>query len=144
MEIGNGNWAMEIGTTKQPIKTFSDLEIYRNLYQAMLIVHRDIIPSLPNGEKFDLIDQMRRASKAGPALIAEGFAKRYQVRQWRKYIHDTIGECNEMIHHLSACIDIYPKNVNIVLCREVIELYIRSCKQLTRLSQVWQDYHDKS
>ncbi len=135
---------MENGSPKHPIKTFSDLEIYQSLYQAMLIVHRDIIPLLPKTEKFDLVDQMRRASKAGPALIAEGFAKRYQARQWRKYLHDTIGESNEMIHHLSACIDIYPKDVNIVLCKEVIELYIRSCKQLTRLSQVWQDYHDRS
>ena len=29
---------------------------------------------------------MRRACKAGPALIAEGFAKRYQARNWQKYI----------------------------------------------------------
>lgn len=28
------------------------------------------------------LDVMRRACKAGLALIAEGFAKRYQKRQW--------------------------------------------------------------
>ncbi|MBI5134911.1 four helix bundle protein [Candidatus Uhrbacteria bacterium] len=129
--------------TKRPIRDFSDLEVYQNLYRAMIIVHKDIIAFLPREEKFDLVDQMRRASKAGPALIAEGFAKRFQDRQWRKYIHDTIGECNEMIHHIRVCIDLYEDDVNVDVCNSVIDLYIRSCRQLTRLSQVWQDYHDR-
>lgn len=61
-----------------PIKTFQDLIVYKNLYKAMIIVLTKIIPDLPKEEKFDLVDQMRRCCKAGPALIAEGFAKRYQ------------------------------------------------------------------
>lgn len=82
----------------------------------MIIVLTKIIPTLPKEERFDLADQMRRASKAGPALLAEGFAKRFQKRQWQKYLNDTIGEANEMIHHLSVCVDVYSKNVNIKLC----------------------------
>lgn len=66
---------------KQQIKSFQDLIVYQNLYKAMVLVHTKIIPSLPKEEKFDLCDQMRRASKAGPSLLAEGFAKRLQKRQ---------------------------------------------------------------
>lgn len=128
-------------TRNQTIKTFQDLHIYQNLYKAMIIVIKDIIPSLPKEERFDLVDQMRRACKAGPALIAEGFAKRYQKKNWEKYINDTIGECNEMIHHLSICIDVYPQYVNVILCRQVIDVYILSCKQLTTLRKTWQNYH---
>jgi len=87
---------------------------------------------------------MKRASKSAPALIAEGFAKRYQKRQWQKYINDTIGECNEMIHHLSTCIDVYGQYVDVILCKKVIDLYDLSCKQLTKLGQSWQDYHEKN
>ena len=124
------------------IKSFKDLIIYQNLYRAMVLVHTKIIPSLPKEEQYDLADQMKRASKAAPALIAEGFAKRYQKKQWRKYLTDTTGESNEMIHHLSVCIDIYSQYVDIVLCRKLIDVYDICCKQLTRLGQSWQDYHN--
>lgn len=133
---------METNNNKKPIKSFQDLIVYQNLYKAMIFTHTRIISSLPKEEKFDLVDQMRRASKASPALIAEGFAKRYQKRQWQKYINDAIGECNEMIHHLSICIDVYNQYVNIALCKETIELYNICCKQLTKLSQSWQNFHE--
>ena len=127
---------------KKPIKNFQDLIVYQNLYRAMMIVLQDIIPTLPKEEKFDLVDQLRRGCKAAPALIAEGFAKRYQKNYWKKYIIDTIGESNEMIHHLSICIDIYNRYSDVEKCKEVRELYNITCKQLTRLGQSWQNYHD--
>lgn len=126
----------------KPIKSFQDLVVYQNLYKAMILVHTKIVSTLPQGEKFDLADQMKRASKAGPALIAEGFAKRYQKRQWQKYINDTIGESNEMIHHLSICIDLYSQYTNAGFCKEAIGLYDMSCKQLTKLGQSWQNFHE--
>lgn len=115
--------------------------MFIDLYQAMVFVHKDIISSLPKEEKFDLVSQMRRASKAAPALVAEGFAKRYQIRQWQKYLNDAIGECNEMNHHLSVCIDVYGKYVDVALCRQAVNLYDITCKQLTRLGQTWQNFH---
>lgn len=127
---------------RKPIKSFRDLKVYQNLYKAIVLVHTKIVPSLPKEEKFDLGDQMKRASKGAPALIAEGFAKRYQIRQWKKYLNDTVGECNEMIHHLSVCIDVYSQYVDVEICKEVIDIYDISCKQLTKLGQTWQNYHD--
>ena len=125
------------------IKVFQDLRAYQNLYKAMVIVHTQIIPSLPKEERFDLVDQMRRASKAAPALIAEGFAKRYQEKQWKKYINDSMGEANEMIHHLSVCKDVHYQYVDTELCEKVIDLYVLACKQLTRLGQTWKNFHSK-
>ncbi|RJQ38426.1 four helix bundle protein [Candidatus Microgenomates bacterium] len=133
---------MESGKRK-PIKTFQDLEIYQNLYRAMITVLTKIIPSLPKEEKFDLVDQMRRCCKAGPALIAEGFAKRYQKKNWEKYINDTLGECNEMIHHLSICIDIYFNHIDTSKCKETISTYNICCRQLTNLKKVWKNYHEE-
>jgi len=144
MEISNGNWRIENSNKHKSIKSFQDLVVYQNLYKAMVVVLTKIISSLPKEEKFDLVEQMRRATKAGPALIAEGFAKRYQKRQWKKYINDTIGECNEMIHHLSVCIDVYSRYVEVELCKKVVDAYSVSCKQLTKLGQSWQDYHDRN
>jgi four helix bundle protein len=123
------------------IKSFRDLRVYQNLYQAQILVLTKIIPNLPKEEKYDLADQMRRACKAGPALIAEGFAKRYQKKNWEKYLDDTIGECNEMINHLSVCIDVYPKYVDLKICRQAIDLYDVSPKQLYNLRKSWRNFH---
>lgn len=123
------------------IKSFHDLYVYQNLYRAMILVLTKIIPKLPLEEKYDLADQMRRACKAGPALMAEGFAKRYQKRNWQKYIDDTIGECNEMIHHLSICIDVYSKFIDKEVCEEAINIYDTCCAQLYNLRKKWTDFH---
>jgi len=125
----------------KPIKSYRDLRIYQNLYQAMILVLTKIIPNLPKEEKYDLADQMRRACKAGPALIAEGFAKRYQKKNWQKYIDDTVGECNEMINHLSVCIDVYLKYIDVELCKRVIDIYDKTCGQLYNLRKSWKDFH---
>jgi len=134
---------MENSKRNQSIKVFQDLKVYQNLYKAMLIVNRNIVIKLPKEEKFNLISQMRRASQGAPALIAEGFAKRYQEKHWHKYINDAIGECNEMIHHLSVCIDIYSTFVDKNKCQEAIGLYDYSARQLTKLGQSWRNYHNR-
>jgi four helix bundle protein len=141
VENGNRYWKME--NRKKPLRTFQDLDVYQNLYRAMLIVLKNVIPKLPKEERFDLVDQARRACKAPPAILAEGFAKRYQKKAWGKYIDDTIGECYETINHLSVCIDVYGKYVDLKLCNEAINLYIISCKQLTNLKKSWRNYHDR-
>ena len=132
---------MERGKSLRPIRTFQDLFVYQNLFKAMITVHTQIIPCLPKDEQFDLVSQMRRASKAAPALLAEGFAKRYQKRHWHKYLHDAMGESNEMIHHLSVTMAIYSRFVSRDLCKETIDLYDKSCRQLTKLANSWKDFH---
>ncbi len=134
---------MENGYKGNPIRSYQDLIVYQNLYKAMAEVLTKIVPKLPQEEKYDLADQMRRASKAAPALIAEGFAKRYQKKNWQKYIDDTIGESNEMVHHLSVCIDIYNKNVEPNLAKRLIELYNLTCAQLFNLRKARQNFHEK-
>lgn len=127
--------------SKTVIKDFRDLIIYQNLYKAMKMVMVDVLPKLPKEEKYNLVDQLNRACQAAPALIAEGFAKRYHMREWNKYLSASTGESNEMIHHLSVCIDMYAKYVNISVCQEIIKIYEISCKQITKLGKGWKIYH---
>lgn len=127
---------------KKTIKSYEDLVIYQNTYKAMLIVLKEIVPRLPKEEKFDLADQIRRCCKGIPSLIAEGFAKRYQKRSWNKYLEDTMGEINEIQHHLNVCIDVYGEYVDIARCKEVKEIYTISAKQAHKLKSVWQNFHE--
>lgn len=129
--------------SKKPIRSFQDLRVYQNLYKAMVVVLTKIVPKLPKEERFDLGDQLSRACKAGPAILAEGFAKRYQKRAWKKYIEDVMGECNEMVNHLSVCRDAYGKYFDIKLIDKLIEVYDISGKQLHNLRKSWVDFHEK-
>ena len=93
------------------VSSFQDLDVYKRLYAAMLTVMTKVIVKLPAHEKFDLADQMKRACKAPLAILAEGYAKKHYQKDWIKYINDAMGECNEMMVHLSICRDLYSKEV---------------------------------
>lgn len=83
------------------------MEVYRNTYAASVVMIKDLLPKLPDSEKYDLKDQLSRSCKAIPRLIAEGYAKRHQKAGFQKYIDDATGECNETIVGLEQCKDIY-------------------------------------
>ncbi len=82
---------------RQPIRSFRDLEVYRTAYETAIIVAKQLLPKLPDSEKFDLRNQLSRSTKAVPRLIAEGYAKRHQKSGFQKYLDDAMGECNETI-----------------------------------------------
>lgn len=73
----------------------------------MLSVMREVIPKLPDSEKYDLKNQLSRSCQRIPRLIAEGYAKRDQKAGFQKYLDDAMGECNETIVSLEQCRDIY-------------------------------------
>jgi four helix bundle protein len=128
---------------KKPIRSFRDLEVYQNTYRASIVVMTEIVPNLPDSEKYDLKDQLSRSSKAIPRLIAEGYAKRQQKRGFQKYIEDALAECNETIVSLEQCKDIYPKYIDQQLCDRMIKLYDQSGRQLYRLGESWTNFKRK-
>ncbi|MBI5555607.1 MAG: four helix bundle protein [Elusimicrobia bacterium] len=125
---------------KKKIVSFTDLEVYNNTYNAMLLVMKEIVPKLPSVERYDLKDQLSRACKSVPRLIAEGYAKRHQKTGFQKYIDDAMAECNEIIVSLNQSKDIYPEQTNILLCNQLIDSYDKSARQLYKLGNVWNSF----
>ena len=109
----------------------------------MLVVMKDIVPKLPDSEKYDLKDQISRACKAIPRLIAEGYAKRHQKSGFQKYLDDAMAECNEMIVSLSQCRDIYPRDVDVGICEPLIDTYDKSGRQLYKLAKAWTSFKER-
>ena len=105
------------------IRSFKDLDVYQNSYQAMLVVYDKILPKLPPQKKFDLYDQLSRSVKAIPRLIAEGHSKRHQKRGFQKYIDDAMAESSETIVSLSQTKDLYPNRIDKKVCEELIDMY---------------------
>lgn len=126
---------MENNQTRTPIRSFRDLEVYQNTYQAMLTVMKDVLPKLPDSEKYDLRDQLSRSCKAIPRLIAEGYGKRHQKAGFQKYLDDAMGECNETIVSLEQCRDIYRIEQSLIV--RLIDMYDKSGRQLYKLSMAW-------
>lgn len=122
---------------KKRITSFRDLEVYQNTYKAMFPIMNEIVPKLPDTEKYDLRNQLSRACKSIPRLIAEGYAKRHQKLGFQKYIDDAMAECNEMVVSVSQSRDIYPKYVSLKLCDTLIDVYDKSGRQLYRLGESW-------
>ena len=123
---------------KKVKKSFRDLDVNQNTYKGMLIVAKEILPLLPESEKYDLRDQLSRSTKSAPRLIAEGYAKRHQKNGFQKYIDDAMAECNETVVGLEQCRDLY--GVDKDLIDRVVDLYDKSGRQLYRLRQAWSSY----
>lgn len=117
---------------------FRDLNVYKTLMDAMALVHSEVLPKLPETEKFSLSDQLRRSSGAPPALLAEGYAKRKHHKSWLKYLEDAIGECNESIAHLDKALRLYPRLVPKNACLQAIDLFDKASRQMHKLGQSWE------
>jgi four helix bundle protein len=127
----------------KPIRSFHDLDVYQGTYKAMLTIFKHILPKLPKEEEYDLKSQLRRSSKAVPRLIAEGHSKRHQKKGFQKYIDDAMAESNETIVSLSQALDLYPRNIDTTLCKELIDAYDKASRQLYNLSLAWTKFSSK-
>jgi four helix bundle protein len=115
---------------KKTIKSFKDLDVYQNTYNAMIEVFKYILPNLPKEEQYDLKDQLRRSVKAIPRLIAEGHSKRHQKRGFQKYLDDAMAESNETIVSLCQARDLYPESIDTD----------KASRQLYKLSLAWTEF----
>ena len=123
---------------KKQIKSFRDLDVYQGSYKSMLRVVNEILPLLPDSEKYDLKDQLNRSCKAIPRLISEGYAKRHQKAGFQRYLDDAMAESNETIVGLEQCRDIYkilPLSIN-----ELVDVYDKISRQLYNLSNAWTNF----
>jgi four helix bundle protein len=119
------------------IRSFRDLEVYQESLQLAKEVNQ-LVKTFPKEKKFLLIDQAKRASRAVSSLIAEGWAKRRQIKEFRKYLRDALGEANEMINHLEQSrLFSYIANKT---AKELIERYDRVAAKLVSLKSNWQTF----
>jgi four helix bundle protein len=127
-------------SSRSPIRSFSDLEVFQDSYRGSIEVATKVVPKLPKEEQNDLASQMRRSAKAVPRLIAEGYSKKHQKRGFQKYLDDALAESNEMIVSLSHARDLYTDHVDPKLCDHLIDLYDKCSRQIYNLAKKWTDF----
>jgi four helix bundle protein len=77
-----------------PIKTYKDLNVFKESYRLALDVSRST-KGLPAHEQFEIGRQLRRAARSVPANIVEGWAKRSSPSEFKRYLQISIGSCDE-------------------------------------------------
>ncbi len=128
---------------KKLIRSFQDLEVYQTAYQAMLDVFKHILPKLPAEEKYDLVDQLRRSTKAVPRLIAEGHSKRHQKKGFQKYLDDAMAESNETTVSLTQAKDLYSSLVDVKICERLMDTYDKISRQCYNLAIAWDKFNER-
>jgi len=119
------------------IKTFRDLEVYKESYELMLLIHT-AVKQFPVYERNDLASQTRRCSKSCVTNIAEGWSKRIYEKEFKKHLNISIGSANEMEVHIEIARDLGYWNKN--FCEELLLRYQRLGGKLNNLQKNWKTF----
>lgn len=115
------------------IRDVTDLEVY---VEALRLLEKlyVLLKKVPRSE-YDTVRQSKRCGKSIPANVAEGFAKRVHIKEFRRFLKIAIGSSDELITHLRMLAITVPR-----LSREVNELaheYKVLSKRLNTLHKNW-------
>jgi four helix bundle protein len=88
----------------QTIRSFEDLDCWKQCRALRLFVRKEIVPSLPQQERYELGDQISRAARSTTANIAEGYG-RFHYLDNAKFCSNARGSCWEVLDHLIAAHD---------------------------------------
>ncbi len=152
MEVGGwklevGGWKLEVGFRvngersekggEMAIKHYRDIEAYQRAKKLVVPMHH-LAAALPVQERFDLCDQMRRASKSVVANIVEGYGYEATPGKAKQFWRIAMASANEMIEHLETAVSLgyVPPEV----CQPHIDEYTIVAKQLNKLIQHWRKY----
>jgi len=83
------------------IRTFEDLECWKQCRMLRLFVARQVVPALPRDERYRLGDQLLRTARSTTANIAEGYG-RFHYLDNAKFCSNARGSCWEVLDHLIA------------------------------------------
>jgi four helix bundle protein len=80
------------------IRTFEDLECWKQCRALRLFVAREVVPALPKDERYRLGDQLLRAARSTTSNIAEGYG-RFHYLDNAKFCSNARGSCWEVLDH---------------------------------------------
>ncbi len=81
------------------VKSLERLEAWCKSKDFALRVYREVLPLLPQDEKWNLNQQLRRSATSIPANIAEGFGRFYYQDNVR-FCYNARGSLEETLSHL--------------------------------------------
>ena len=128
----SGNWLVVARNwyNLECMRTYKELDVYKRSYTLAVRIHR-LSLKLPREYKFELADQIRRASRSIPSNIAEGFGRGKSKKDTISHLRDSLGSNDEMPFNIE-----FMKDVNLIAnetFHELFDEYTITGKQLTGL-----------
>ena len=116
------------------IRDFRDFEVYRRSFEAAVEMYR-ITAGYPREELYGLTSQIKRAATSIPLNIAEGYGKRENANEFKRFLYMAIGSCNEMrvLMDLSVRLGFVSEEIHARYEKEYNEIG----KMLTALRERW-------
>ena len=74
---------------------YKELAIYRKSYEGALRIHK-LTATFPKHELYEIGSQMRRAAMSIPLNIAEGYGRKLHQNDFKNFLKNALGSCNEM------------------------------------------------
>ena len=116
------------------IQSYKDLDVYQRSYKLALDIHR-LSFTLPEVEKYELRSQLRRAAVSIPLNIAEGYGRKDSKAEFRHFLRNALGSCNEVQVLLNMIKDL--GYIQEEIYTEFAPSYEIAGKQLNKLIQNW-------
>lgn len=102
-------YSQEQKSIYNPNKDFTTLACWKDSRNVKLFFYQEIIPVLPGHEKFNLINQIQKASCSITANIAEGYG-RYHYQEGLQFYRISRGSLYELKDHLISTFDLNYSN----------------------------------
>ena len=99
------------------MKTYKELDVYQRAYRLAIRIHHSSM-KLPSELRFDLGDQIRRASRSIPSNIAEGYGRNSTGKDKIHFLNIALGSNNEMLFNLD-----FMQDANLIDSLEYKELF---------------------
>lgn len=115
------------------IRDVTDLEVYQLSLELLKKLY-EFLKKVPQSE-YDSVRQCKKCGKSIPANIAEGFAKRSFVAEFKRFLKIAIGSSDELITHLRTICIAVPRLA--IEGKELSEDYKILSKRVNKLHQNW-------
>ena len=116
------------------IQSYHDLDVYQRSYRLALDIHRMSF-TLPKVERYELSSQIRRSAVSIPLNIAEGYGRKDSKAEFKHFLRNSLGSCNEVQVLLNMIKDLnYIDEAIYVSFKEEYDIL---GKQLNKLLQTW-------
>ena len=116
------------------MKNYRELEVYQKSYALTLQIYKTT-RTFPREELFGLTSQIKRAAYSIPLNIAEGYAKKASVNEFKRFIAMALGSSDEMQVILELCKDL--EFINEQIYSELSGKYVEVGKMLNKMLQSW-------
>ncbi|GAA4305020.1 hypothetical protein GCM10023143_09980 [Compostibacter hankyongensis] len=77
------------------MRDYKKLDVWNKAHGLTLMIYKEILPSLPDYEKYDLASQLKRATYSIPLNIVEGCGK-YTDKDFTHFLDNALGSVHEV------------------------------------------------